>query len=158
MSKIKLLGIAVIGLLLLNLAMICFMFLHRPSQRRPIQPGMQKNGPRDIIIHRLKFDKDQITAYNKLIEVHKTRIKELNDSIFTFKNQLYASLSDTSSAHPDDMISRINILQKKIETTHFNHFLDIRKLCNPDQLPAFEELSKDLSLYFSSPRKEPKQE
>ena len=40
-------------------------------------------------------------------------------------------------------------LQKQVESVHYAHFMDIKKICRPDQLSDFDKLTKELSRLFS---------
>ena len=62
--------------------------------------------------------------------------------------------SDTiDSVQKDRLFLKLADLQKQIETTHFNHFIDIKKLCKKEQLSDYENLTEELSKLFSHPRR-----
>ena len=151
MSKMKLLSIAVIGLLLLNFGTLAFLFLNKPPHP-PMGPGPGGEGPKRIIIERLGFDKEQIAQYEKLIDGHRRTIRELDGEIRETKNNLYSTLSSGSQLNKDSLQTRLGEIQKQIETTHYNHFADIKKLCRPEQLKAFDELTKELARFFAPGR------
>ena len=73
MNKIKLLTLAVIGLLLLNLATLSFLFLNAPKG------NLHK--PQEIIIEKLHFDENQQRQYKQIIQWHKGRIKDLDEKV-----------------------------------------------------------------------------
>ena len=141
MSKTKLLTFSVIALLLLNFGILAFLFLSGPNKRN--------HEPREVIIHELHFDKNQIVDYDKLISVHKEKIKNLNDSIKNCKNELYSKLKTAQNKSVNDsLFIKIAHFQAQIEQTHYNHFLDIKKLCKPNQLEDYNELTTKLSEMF----------
>lgn len=150
MEKIKLLTIAVIALLLLNFGTLGFLiFAPKPGMHSP-HPE-----PKEIIIRKLHFDHDQQKDYEKLIHLHRSTISEIEQDMHKAKNLLYLQLTLKT---PDEKIkdSLINALanrQKDIEKTHFTHFEDIKKLCRPDQLEDYNELTEELSRIFSKPPK-----
>lgn len=151
MDKTKLLSIAVIALLLLNFGILSFLFLSKgncPSDRRM---------PREIVIEKLHFDKNQIVAYEKIIEIHQNTIRDLDKSIRETKNELYQLLNSDKidSVQKDSLFLRLASYQKQIETTHFNHFLDIKKICKKEQLSDYNDLTKELSSLFA-PKRKPK--
>jgi protein CpxP len=151
MNKTKLLSIAVIALLLLNFGILSFLFLskgNRPSDRKM---------PREIVIEKLHFDKNQIVAYEKIIEIHQNTIRDLDRSIRETKNELYQLLNSDKidNAQKDSLFLRLASYQKQIETTHFNHFLDIKKICKKEQLSDYNDLTKELSSLFA-PKRKPK--
>lgn len=145
MSKTKLLWIAVIALFMLNLGILVFLFLPKP-----------KRMPREIVIEKLHFDKNQIVAYDKTIKLHQKNISRIDDSIRNTRNKLYQLLnSDTIDTQKrDSLYLKFSDFQKQIESTHFNHFLEIKKLCKKEQLSYFNDLTKELSEIFNNRRKQ----
>ena len=155
MSKSKLLSIAVIGLLVINLGILAFLFTRKPPNPPKDGPGMSQEGPKKIIIERLHFDKDQAAQYEQLIKGHQEAIKSLGQQIRLTKNNLYATLADGSAMNKDSLQSHLGELQKQIESVHYNHFAGIKKLCKPDQMEYFNDLTKELAKFFA-PGKNPR--
>ena len=151
MNKTKLLSIAVIALLLLNFGILSFLFLSKGN------PPSDRKMPREIVIEKLHFDKNQIVAYEKIIEIHQNTIRDLDKSIRETKNELYQLLNSDKidSVQKDSLFLRLASYQKQIETTHFNHFLDIKKICKKEQLSDYNDLTKELSSLFA-PKRKPK--
>ncbi|MFZ4679301.1 MAG: hypothetical protein ACOYLP_03955 [Flavobacterium sp.] len=158
MKKTKLLTITVIGLLLLNFAILAFLLVSGPREhKRPTDRPEGRPNPREIIIERLHFDDNQQKEYAVLIIWHRGEIKKLDTNIRPAKNELYNQLKQPQ-VHvkiKDSLIAVINANQKQIEETHFKHFEDIKKLCHQDQLEDFNELTEDLSRIFE-PNKRPR--
>lgn len=152
MNKAKLLTIAVIGLLLLNLGLVTFLVLSGRKEKGDIQEG--KRMPREIIIEKLHFSEHQTREYEKLIQWHRNEIETLETTIRATKNELYQQLNrDVSdSAKKDSLILILANCQKQIEITHFKHFEDIKKLCTKEQMNDFTVLTEELSKIFSKPR------
>lgn len=157
MSKIKLLSIAVIGLLLINIAVVGFLLLKKPPHPREDRPGpgeegmpaMEQTRPKNIIIDKLHFDKDQSAQYETLIEQHQAIMKSLNDSIKVAKNDLYSSLNNETFTGKDSLIAKLDLLQIQVERTHYDHFAAIKKLCKPEQLENYAALTKELARFFA---------
>jgi len=151
MDKIKLLTIAVISLLLLNLGTLGFLVLNKPNGFG--RPGMRPE-PKELIIEKLHFDKQQQKDYENLIYWHRTTIAGIEDQIHETKNRLYLQLlkTDVDKTGKDSLINALAVYQKQIETTHFTHFQDIKRLCRPDQLEDFYDLTEELSRIFGKPR------
>lgn len=149
MSKAKLLWIAVIALLLLNFGILAFLFLSKEHE------PMGRKMPREIIIEKLHFNESQIVDYDKIIKQHQQSIKNLDDSIKNTKDKLYQLLNDktVNSSKKDSLFLKLANYQKQIETTHFNHFLEIKKLCNKNQLQDYKNLTQELGHLFSQHRK-----
>ena len=158
MERTKLLTITIIGLLLINLATLGFVFLNGPKPG-----GMPHEGrplPKDIIIDKLHFDANQQKEYEKLIRWHRGKIDQLDDSIRQTKNSLYSGLteSDTNTKTKDSLIALLNSYQKQVEETHFKHFEDIKKLCKPEQQEDFKALTTELSRIFAPRPRRPRHE
>lgn len=159
MDKIKLLTFSVIALLVLNLGTLGYLFFSGTKGHRP-PPGRGPEGrpqPKEIIIEKLHFDAQQQKEYEKLILSHRTTINELDDHIRDSKNNLYLQLIKTSIdvKTKDSLNAILATYQKQIEITHFNHFQDIKKICHPNQLDDFYDLTEELSRLFSKPRPRP---
>ena len=150
MNKTKVLGFAVIALIVLNFGILGFLFLSKNNDG-----PRGKKMPREIIIEKLHFDENQIVAYDKTIKTHQETIRNLDDSIRITKNKLYQLLNnDTiSTIEKDSLYTTLADYQKQIETTHFNHFIEIKKLCKKEQLNDFENLTQELSKLFSHPKR-----
>jgi protein CpxP len=148
MERTKLLTITVIGLLLLNMATLGFLFLNGQKCNRPPHEG--KRQPKEIIIEKLHFDANQQKEYAKLIQWHRGEIDQLDDNIRQTKNELYSQLSEKeiNVKTKDSLIALLNLYQKQIEETHFKHFEDIKKLCKPEQQEDFNLLTEELSKIF----------
>jgi hypothetical protein len=158
MKKTKLLTITVIGLLLLNFAILAFLLVSGPrGNKRPTDRPEGRPNPREIIIERLHFDDKQQKEYTELIKWHRGEIKKLDSNIRQTKNELYYQLNQTevNLKTKDSLITLLNSYQKQVEETHFKHFEDIKKLCHQDQLEDFNELTEDLSRIFT-PNKPPR--
>lgn len=150
MEKTKLLTITIIGLLLLNLGTLGFLFLNGPKGHRLPHEGGRPQ-PKEIIIEKLHFDAAQQKDYAKLIQWHRGEITRLDSTIRQTKNELYAQLNEAevNTKTKDSLIVLLNSCQKQIEETHFKHFTDIKKLCHQDQLEDFSELTEELSRIFA---------
>lgn len=155
MSKIKLLTIAVIGLLVTNTVLVGFLLLKKQPVPMEAMPPGKREGPKKIIMERLHFDASQSAQYELLIAGHRKAIRLLKDSISETKNDLYQSLQTDNFSGKDSLTGLLSQLQKRIETVHFDHFAQIKKLCRPEQLEAFNDLTHDLAFYFSTERKAP---
>ena len=143
-----------IGLLLINLGMVTFLFLQKQPHQPTLRPPLEDRGPGKLIIERLHFDNIQVAKYEQLISQHQSAIKLLNYKIRTVRNDLYVSLSEESFKGRDSLIALLTQLHKQVENTHYDHFAAIRKICKSNQLTDFDNLTQDLARFFSPQRKE----
>ncbi|MBS1636012.1 MAG: periplasmic heavy metal sensor [Bacteroidetes bacterium] len=151
MSKTRLLSIALISLLLLNIAMVAVMVM-----RRGHQPGQEANAegkrePKWIVIERLHLDKEQQAAYQMLIDAHKTKHHQLNDACRDLKNKLYSLLEKTpvDSLLADSLIGQVAHKQRELEQLNFKHFQQVKAICRPEQMNDFNLLAADLVDIFA---------
>lgn len=141
MTRARLLSIAVLVLVALNLITLGVLVF-----RKPPHPAHGKHeGPKAVIIERLKFDADQVVAYEGLIHDHRGKIDALDERMMELRGRLYGA---HDALPKDSLIAMIGRTQGEIERTHADHFGLIRTLCRPDQLPLFDAMTKDLAGYF----------
>ena len=145
----------VIVLLVLNLiAVSAFWFLHGGNKNgnggREDRGGQgQGAGPRNEIIDRLHFDAAQVTEYDSLIVKHRKMVGEKESEIQGLRTALFISVAEgISQGRKDTLVNQIGVLHADIQQIHFAHFLDIQKICKPEQRADFERLTKDLSTMF----------
>ena len=144
MNKLKLVSGLAIGLLLINLVLIGFQFFKKPPRHE---------GPRNEIIHRLAFDEQQVIQYDSLIRQHRQSIRTLDSEIALLKQTLYTQLKvETALIHKDSLIQALGQKQMEVENVQFAHFIDIHKLCKPDQEERFQKLTSDLHDLFPKGR------
>lgn len=154
MTKIRQLTIAVVGLLLINVGLLAFLLVNKPGPPPDAGSQLGDKGPKQVIIEKLDLNPEQIAAYGRLIDGHRNTIQKLTGKVRTTRNKLYATLADDTSG-ADSLITQLGLLQIAIETTHYRHFAEIRKLCRPNQLGKFRQLTSELSSYFGPPKGPP---
>jgi hypothetical protein len=147
MKKPRFLSLLCIVLLLSNIILaICLM-------RKNDRPRHDPDRPKRFIIEKLHFDAEQQKQYQLLIDTHRKSIGNAQHEMLATKNRLYEGLTTNTTTSLDPLTDSLAAIQKKIEKIHYEHFLDIRGLCREDQLPAFNELSKEIATLFSPPKK-----
>ena len=113
-----------------------------------------KDGPKKYIIEQLQFTEEQQQRYEEIIANHRSRIGELEHELHGEKDALYQLLSgDANKQKIDSAYQAIANTHQQIESTHFNHFLDIRSICTPEQQPLFNELTKEFGRLFQPGRR-----
>jgi len=133
----------VIGLLALSNMILAFFFFE--NKNRQFNPDK----PRDIVIERLRFDESQVKQYDVLIQNHRQKTHEIGRQIRELKKELYSNLPKPQNDSVNlELISNINEKQKDLEFVHYNHFLEIKSVCTPSQLPLYENLTNELIEIF----------
>ncbi len=109
----------------------------------------QGGGPRNEIIDRLQLDKGQVTQYDSLIVKHRKLVGQKEKEIQGLRTSLFMGVSDgIDSKLKDSWIRQIGVLHADIQQIHYAHFLDIQKICKPEQHEDFALLTKDLAKMF----------
>lgn len=143
MNKVKVLSILSIGLFVANLILIWFIMNGKTAPKR-------REGPRKIIIEKLKFSEVQTAEYEKLINWHRKHIRKSESQMMVLKNQLYTNLQQNKQTNStDSLIGEIGKVQIEIEHINHKHFNDIKQLCKPEQLKLFDELCEDIAKLFT---------
>ena len=143
MTKNRFQTLLIWGLLLSNILLIGFLFVRRGG--RP-----DGNRPKRIIIERLALDDTQIKQYETIITQHRAKIRQHDTELIALKNSLYQTLLQDKPA-TDSLMTALMQVHRDIEMTHFNHFIDIKKLCKPEQMPKYQALVGELSELFAQP-------
>lgn len=151
MSKSKLLTFAVIALFLINIITLSFFIFKAPKERGQRNETPPKHSPKSIVVDKLHFDKEQVVKYDELIKQHSESISEIDNKIIALKNSLYKNLSNPENKEvTDSLFLQIASNQTTIERLHYNHFLDIKKLCKPEQIEDFNDLTIELAEIFGA--------
>lgn len=149
MNKTKLLTIAVIGLLLINLATLALIFFKQGPQH-PDRPP-RGEGPKKIIIERLHFDAEQQKQYELIITDHRSKMQQLNKNSRQLHDELYSLLTNNTvnTVKADSIILTISQNQKALDNLNFDHFQKIKAICKDKQLEDFNALVQDLTHLFA---------
>lgn len=155
MDKFKLLTYSLIGLIILNIGIISFLYISRSNSN----PNDNRR-PKDIIIEKLHFDTNQIKKYEIFIEAHKNYIDSLNTNNKKLKAELYSKLKlqNINEKIKDSLIELTLVNQKRIEEANFKHFQDIKNICTKSQLEDFNILTEELEKLFSNIIRKPRPE
>lgn len=167
--KTKVLTITIVILILLNIGtmIMVFMVSNRPDEfeRRPgsgfMAPRGEGGGMRmrvgieTMLTERLHFTEEQISEFEKTREFHMKETKRISESIRSNKinlNKLVAS-QKVDSVEFHKSIETIAVLQGEMEKLNFNHFREIRKICNDEQREEFDRfLVNELSMHMRAPQ------
>ncbi len=144
MTKVRALTIAVVALILLNVALVAFVVSHGGPPHRP-------EGQKKIIIERLHFDPKQISAYELAIGEHQGWVEGKMAEQNRRREALYNLLQQPDRHGADSIAAAIGAVQTQIEMIHFRHFEAIEAICRPEQKADFITLSSELAQLFRGP-------
>jgi periplasmic protein CpxP/Spy len=142
----------IIAILLLSNIALLFFFLREDKKEKP------KKSPREYMIEKLRgevgFSDQQITQYEQLSDKHKESMKPLFESMRQAKDSLYKLLlQQPSDSLVNHYLDRIGEKQKNIDQRIFAHFLSLKQLCTPEQLPKYDTVIQRVIKGMISPPK-----
>jgi protein CpxP len=141
--------IGIIILVILNLGMMAFIWYDRMPPRRDRYPAEKTpdNQPGgDFMVRELGLNSEQA----ELVRSLHTRQVRRSDTIQTEIRRLYKDIADELfSPAPDtgrirQLAEAIGHQQAEFERGSFETFLEIKRICNPDQQVKFKRLITDL--------------
>ncbi|MBK7631729.1 MAG: hypothetical protein IPJ23_13700 [Ignavibacteriales bacterium] len=129
----------IVLLVILNLATILMIWLNKPPQhmmqREQRRPEQEKMHIQQLLKDELGFDKTQTEQYLKLRKEQQERASLIQNEIQRIKKQMFDEvLKDNPQTSLSDSLLKLS--QEKmadLEQLTFRHFLDLKKLCKPDQ-------------------------
>lgn len=135
----RFLTIAVVLLLLVNIAMIVFMVRGRNHHdlKHPGKPG----SPFETMEKELNMDDKQKEEVKKLRDEHFAGIRPLFDSIRAAKTAFFSLVKDPNVTDSQLNVydKRITDIQSTIDKLTFAHFKSVRALFNADQQQKYDE-------------------
>lgn len=160
-KALKLWKWSAILLLILNLGVITMTLMRPPvtiqqqegTAHHPPHPPHPHMRPDQFIIEELKLDQNQQKKFQSLKKGHRAAI----DSLLKAGKKLREELFDHLKTNPDDDTSYIRIIdqialnQAEIEKITYDHFQDIRSICNSDQQKVFDAIVSDLAKRLAGP-------
>lgn len=141
----KTLLIIIVVLLLANVVML-FMFVLPSGKKSFREKGSsgEDSGMSATLREKVGFTQKQIADYLELRRKQRPIQKEQFAKLRATKEQFYFTMyegNDSSAALYGDSLA---MRQKSVDSTMRTYFIDIRKLCTSDQLPAFDTVMKKM--------------
>jgi Spy/CpxP family protein refolding chaperone len=147
-SKNKITVWIIVILVLLNLFTLSTIWFNqfRVPERPPRQDVGHRRQGLKVLEHKLNLSDEQIQVFAEIRQRHFEKIRPLQKEIFSCRqelmNELYKSTPDTG---------RISTLARRIgekeilrERAIFEHFMEMKSACNPEQKEKFEILLREL--------------
>lgn len=137
-SNNRILTIAVVLLLITNIALVTMMMLGKnKSERRG--PG-NRNEPSQMMVKELNMTDQQQKDFKQLKEEHFKNTKPLFDSLRTAKTIFFDFVKDENVS--DSVLNRYSLQiaerQTALDKITFAHFKKVRSLFTPEQQPKFD--------------------
>lgn len=138
----------IIILILLNLTILTLLWLGRPTRLRTEAPppALEKQRLQHLLRDELGFDQRQIEQFQYLQKMHRDQVRVLQDEIQQLKKQMFDAVLD-DNPNPvlsDSLLQLSQDKQAEIERLTFQHFVDLKKLCSPEQQDKLQLLIHDM--------------
>jgi periplasmic protein CpxP/Spy len=139
-SSNKVLTIAVVLLLLVNIGLIVFLLMGR-NHHDAKRSGGRGGGAFDMIVKELDMNEQQKKEFGQLREDHFKMIRPLFDSIRAAKTAFFGLIKEphVSDSTLSIYSQRITSLQTTANKLTFAHFQKVRSLFEGDQQKKFDE-------------------
>lgn len=133
MDKLRVFQIATIGLLLLNVVLLAFIFFApRPGGGNPLRAS-----------ERFGFDEAQNEQFLNLARTHQGKMREANDQQTELLQTYFLQLTTDSAESPGPLPAGVASLEADKINSTYQHFLDIKKMLRPEQQAAFPSFVRD---------------
>lgn len=137
-STNKFLVVAVILLLVVNIALVAFMVMGK-NKKPQAKDG---KSPFDKMVNDLGMNETQKKEFDSLREAHFATIRPLFDSIRTTRQSLYSLIKEETLN--DSLVSaysnNITEKQSRADKLTINHFRTVRKMFTGDALIKYDEM------------------
>jgi len=151
-STNRLLSVAVILLLIANIALVTVLVL---SKNKDAKPGPRESGKAafEKFVKDLNLNEAQKKQYDSLRDAHMARIRPLFDTIRMSRQALFSMMKDENIN--DSMVKfytgRIADKQTQADTLTLNHFHLVRTLFNGEQQKKYDDFVQKM---MQRPRKD----
>ena len=138
MNNTNLYKIGLILMLVINVVLI-FMMLRGPKMPPPHEAGLMER-----ISEKLELNDEQKTKYFELALEHSKQVSELEAKQRKMVKIYFDNLNKANSSGQEAILSQIESLEGEKITVTYQHFEDLKSLCEESQLTHFEEIIKDV--------------
>lgn len=155
-SKVQALTILVVLLLLVNLVTLAGVWKYVLANEHHGPPP--PHSPGAFLIEKLNLNEEQVKLFDGLREEHFSQMKALQEHIKVEKEALYDVLQDPNadSAKSTKHMQTIMRYEEQLERITFEHFKQVRAICNPQQQQHFDVIIDEvIRMMNRQPRKGP---
>ncbi len=152
MEKTKLLTIAVIALLLLNVGTLAFLVLHRPHGGIPAHENHEK-GPADFIIRELNFNENQRVRFMNLVDAHRKSMNDLQKRDSENYDKLLDALGNNDTVFVNTTLHVIGDTKAEGAKITFKHFEDVSAICTAEQKNKFKSVVHEALRMMAPPQR-----
>lgn len=140
LAKQKIYSILIIVLIVINIMILALLWFDKP---KPPEQFRQKPGDMNMFLQKeLALSDEQEKGFEKLRQTLFDSTEKINQELRDQKRQLQmeAFSDNPDQSKVDSVVSQIASLQKQLEEQMFNHFSELKKVLNKEQLIKFSKL------------------
>jgi len=140
-NRSKLLLVIIAILLIANIAILAY-FLQRKEPEQQNSRTDRKAYIANFLQNEIGFDKQQLSQYDTLSNLHREKITALYEEIRNNKTGQFKELAKNNFSDSSIIVEaeQLAASQKIIDVNMFNYIKNIRLLCTTEQLPKFDSL------------------
>jgi hypothetical protein len=148
---------SVVVLAVLNIVLMLFMWMGPRGRHRGLPPHRGEGGPKEMIIHELGFNETQIKKYEELVEQHRSGMRNFDKKGREIRENYFKLMTSDSLDYKakENFETAIAENQKSIEAFTFDHFRQVRVLCNEEQKKKFDKMIGEIMMHMRGPHGPP---
>ena len=143
MKSNKVLSIFVFLLIIINLALIAFIWFNRPNDRSQQHPQAFHQR---MLTRQLGFNNDQEEAFSAAISEFKPIQQEIGEELFQTRRVLHESIFNPK-INVDSLVHQIEVLEGQHAKLLLEHQQKIYQICNERQKKEFINLTNQTIRY-----------
>ena len=136
-------------LLSVNIVLLTFLLLNKDRAKQGAKSD-RKTVISNFLKKEIGFDQEQLLQYDTTSKLYRVKIKSFFENFGTNKNEQLKKL--VSGNFSDSVIQSLGdesaAAHKIMEVNMFTHIKNIRQLCKPAQLPAFDSACSAAGYFF----------
>ena len=140
----------IILLVIFNVSMLAILWIGRPPRRaesqRPPRTGKEQAQVQRLLKDELGFDKAQIEQFIHIRGKLNEQADQLDEEVRHLKKQMFDEVLQDNPRPmlSDSLLSLALEKQARIEKLTFQYFLDLKKICTPEQQEKLQILIHEL--------------
>ena len=136
---------SVVLLVLINIFLLVVNFL--PPGKEDTHKGPPPGAPlSDMLIRELDFNEDQVAKFISLRDAHRALMNDSREKQRKIRSAFFAGLKDSSITDSirNSIHSELTKLIKESDIITFQHFREVRALCDEGQKVKFDRIIEDI--------------
>lgn len=139
MNKQRILIIAVVVLIIMNIATLSFLWFSKPNERHHRRMRKEPDVER-YLIHKLDLSKEQAKVFKTARKKHFEKTQSVLRSLHSDRQRLTQMLSDIDTTNRDGLLNEISVKRMEVEKLNFIHLQTLRAVCTDEQKQKFDSI------------------